>query len=376
MRKALLGAVILSLCVTMAAQAQDIDDRVSTSEKGTLLFYPKVEIRWDDQGNLLQDTIITLANDWPANTKVLLYFVSETCTWVDNDIYITMNEPCFWAASTGLPKGVSPWTVLGEPYPDPEGSGDMIMRGYVVAWAVDAINREVCWNHLYGGATLINYANGYAWEYSAYAFQALPGGDVDCPPGALLPAPYGELNLNGIEFDYAFRNLLFTFFAPGTDALSIPGYDVGVETDLTLMIACQDLRQDNYGPYCTKANFEIWNENEVSFSGMHLCFCKWYQVLLSTLGGHFLVENLQTDLGRARVTGIQSIVCPASQDFPLLGVIAKFMTVGSDMAASGTHLVGAGIFDQGCQVLYDTTDFPPPQPQGQAPISRNATANR
>ena len=51
-------------------------ERVSASIKGSLLVYPKVEIRWDADGNVTQDTFITLLNDSPSDVAVQLYFVN------------------------------------------------------------------------------------------------------------------------------------------------------------------------------------------------------------------------------------------------------------------------------------------------------------
>lgn len=355
MRKLVSGALTLAIfagLVTTSAAAV-AQNRASATEKGSVLVFPKVELRWASDGQLRQDTIIQISNDWPEDTKVLLYFVSETCTWVDNDIVLTMNEPAYWSVASGMPKGVSPWTVLGNAYPDPEGSGDLVMRGYVIAFAVNNVNVEVAWNHLYGSATLINYACGYAWEYNAYAFQALAA----VATGTVTGTP-GVLNLNGTEFDYGFEKLLFNFFASGSGALSAPGYQATVDTDLTLLVLRQDLRQETVGPYITKAKFEIWNENEVSFSGLDYCVNKWAQTLLSSIGSHFLVENLQTDAGRARISSMASpVVCPDSTDQALLGVVAKMIDINGSMVAAGTNMVGAGV--EAATIEYDPTTLPP-----------------
>ncbi|MGE0482373.1 MAG: HYR domain-containing protein, partial [Phycisphaerae bacterium] len=41
-------------------------ERATPSQKGSLLIYPKVEVRYDDQGNVLADTYISILNDYPA----------------------------------------------------------------------------------------------------------------------------------------------------------------------------------------------------------------------------------------------------------------------------------------------------------------------
>jgi hypothetical protein len=42
-----------------------------------VLVFSKVELRWDANGALIQDTFIDLTNDFPAATRVQLYFVQR-----------------------------------------------------------------------------------------------------------------------------------------------------------------------------------------------------------------------------------------------------------------------------------------------------------
>jgi titin len=103
-------------------------DRVSGTEKGSLFFFAKVEIRWNTLGEVVQDTFLSLTNDHPEDVRVQMYFVNGdpplledpdglACfhpgwNWVDVGITLTGNEPAYWSALTGQPKGVSPFTVL------------------------------------------------------------------------------------------------------------------------------------------------------------------------------------------------------------------------------------------------------------------------
>jgi len=327
---------------------------VSATEKGSILIFPKVEIRYNANGELVQDTFIQISNDFTEPRMVVLYFVSENCTNVDNDIVLTQNEPAYWSAATGLPKGVSPWGVLGQPYPDPEGSTDLVARGYVIAIAADSLHRPVRWNHLTGVATIVNYRSGDAWEYNAYAFQALAGTNN----GQVLN-DQGVLRLDGQMYDSGFNRLLLEFIASGSTAFSGGGQVITHDTDLTLMILDQDLRQDYVGPFITLASFEIWNQNEVSFSGQRYCFTKWNQSLLSSKGGHFLVQNLQTNRGRARIDGVRSpVVCgPSSGAYSLLGLAAKVLRFANgDVATAGTNLVGVGT--ESATIRYDLWSEP------------------
>lgn len=352
--------VIGMLCLAVLVPGALAQDRTCSSVKGSLLVYPKVEVRWDAAGNLVQDTFITVNNDYPADVLIQAYFLSEPCNWFDNFFELTMNQPAYWAASSGLPLGVSPWDILGDPYPDPEGSGEFIIRGSILLWAVDADHREIRWNHLYGGAIIVNYNYNTAWEYNAYAFPAV----TTVPHGGLLYTPYGRLDLDGTEYVYGYAKLLMDFFAVGATAFSGGGDLITHDTDLTLFILSNDLRQDGAGPFRTKAYFELWNENELGISGTEYCVQKYNETLFSTVGGPLMVENLHTNMGRARITGVQSYWCDLPQrpstDQSLLGVQARILSF--DGGAPETDIAGSNLFGSGTQaatIWYDIPEVPP-----------------
>lgn len=360
MSRKLLVTLVAGLCVS-AAFAQD---RVSAVEKGSVLVFPKVEIRYDSAMNLIQDTFISLSNDFNQDVMAWVWFVSESCTRRGNDITLTQNEPCYWSLATGLPKGLAPFGNLGMPYPDPDGSGDLVLRGYIVVIAINPAHQQIRWNHLYGQATVVHYGLSEAWEYNAYAFQALQGSNGQAVGQA------GQIMLDGVQYDSGFNQLLLDYFASGSTAFSGGGRLVSHDTDLTLMILTQDLRQDHEGPFTTKAQFSIWNENEVSFAGQEYCFTKWDERLLSSQGGEFLVGILQTNKGRARIDGVASpVVCgDDSYDYSLLGVAAKVLTFdGSDIGMAGSNLFGTG-----SESAYIYFDIPgPPEEKG---LVTNGTA--
>jgi len=372
-RKFVLGLTLA--CLVVAPVMAQVPNRVSASEKGSLLVFNKVEIRWDATGTVIQDTFLDIANDYPADVLVQLYLVNGDpplaadpvtgerahpgCNWVDNLIELTGDEPAYWSALTGLPKGLSPFTVLDPAgpgqlpgRPDPEGSTERVLRGFVVAWAVNAENIEIRWNHLKGDVLIINYDLTAAWEYNAWAF-ATTAAAHGFPTGTP-----GVLNLDGIEYDFVFNMLLLDFYASGSTPFN--GQDIEVDTDLTLLPMIIDLRQDHEGPFFVKADFDVWNQNEVKFSGAEKCIICWDQALLSTypIPNHFLVENLGTNKGKARIDGVASTVCPDSIDAPLLGVAAKYLdfSQGSAFAIAGTTLVGEG-FQTGV-IRYDALGGP------------------
>jgi hypothetical protein len=296
--------------------------------------------------------------------------------WVDCQFCLTPDQPTYWSVATGLPAGCQPFSILdpntgmGPGRPDAATPGERHLRGFVYAWAVDQQGYAISWNHLSGGATLINYFNSDAWEYNAWAFQVNPS----ISHGARVPEA-GRIRMDGTVYDYGFDMLLMDFFASGSTALSSGANIVTSDTDLTLHPITADLRQDSFGPVTTKAEFAIWNEEEHRFSGTTRCITCWDQTLLSLYGGfnHFLVGNLQSDKGKARIDGVRSDVCDlncvregddrleinfildilgidhvCSYDASLLGVVAKvlaFSGASSGRATAGRNLVGMGTED-------------------------------
>jgi hypothetical protein len=404
-KKLVLGAVIAAVAVVAATPALAID-RVSASEKGSLLIFSKVDIRWDASGNVIQDTFVDITNDYPADVLVQMYFVNGTgcnyrenglfnaCNWVDVQVQLTQNEPTYWSALTGLPKGVSPFTILDPGNPpgelDPDGSGDYVLRGFIVAWAVNNVGDEIKWNHLKGDVTIVNYLNGAAWEYNAYAFQT--GTTYSTAANGTVLANPGQLLLNGLEYEPGFDLLLLDFYATGSTAFSGP-IPVTVDTDLTLFPIDMDLRQETTGPVTTKASFTVWNQNEAKLTGMDHCITCWDQSLVSTYGipNHFLLQNLQTNKGKAQIDGLASQLCnydydqgdglPIGQDprdvlsraSSLLGVAAKQLSFsrGAEYALAGTTLVGMGT--QSATIQADLLGAPPPEFKKQPGKVRAAT---
>jgi hypothetical protein len=319
-------AVISILTTASAASAQ--------TETGSLVIYPKVEIKWDAAGNVIQDTVLRITNGYFEEVNVQLYFVNGDeplpatlterahpgCNWAGCQIHLTRFQTTFWSALTGLP-GACPFTVLegGSPpgRPDPEHPGDRVLRGFIYAWAVDAFGREMNWNYLHGNATLLNSRDGAGWGYSAATFRALIGARGDT-----LPEP-GVLRLDGNEYTMPPNVLLFDFFAAGE--IDLGGFLQFIDTDLTLMPVTQDLRQETNGPITTKAHFDIINMDEVRFSGTTRCITCWDQTLIRNYSppNNFLLENIHTDVGTARIDGHGSPgVCEDSVSAALLGVAA------------------------------------------------------
>jgi hypothetical protein len=378
-------------------------DRVDATQKGAVLIFSKVELRWDASGLLVTDTFIQLTNDNNAGTYVQLYFINGDPPtpaipagypggperahpgWnrIDNTIYLTANQPSYWSALTGQPGAftgpVSPFTILdpgfppGRPDPDSAGMGggaptDRVLRGFIIAFAVNANGAEIKWNHLAGNTTLVDYRQATAWQYNAWSFQAI---DPMIQTGDPTGTP-GVINLNGVEFAQAFDQLLMNFQAVGSAGFSGPAHQVVSDTDLTLHLINTDVRQNGTGPRTTKVVFDVWNQNELKFSGAERCITCWLQRLLglwSPISNHFIRPNLQTNVGKARINGVASpVVCndPAypSTAEPLLGVIAtKLVFNGMQYAVAGTNVHGLGF--ESATIQFDLSS--PPLPANQWP---------
>ncbi|MBW7904198.1 MAG: hypothetical protein LC135_13320 [Phycisphaerae bacterium] len=221
-----------------------IDQVGSTAEKGSVLVYPKFEVKWDAGGNLVQDTFIQVGNDFTQGVDLLILYVNgngRLCNAERLDASLTQRQPAYWSVATGQPFGLAPVTLLdaakGEIDDDPLNPGGKVMRGYIVIYAINAEVKEINWNHLHGKATLVNYHLGAAWEYSPWAFRALTGNTGD-----VLLAPYGRLDFDGFEYDRAPDRLLFEFFAPGSQLKSKHNQiAIARDTDLTLIVLKRDL---------------------------------------------------------------------------------------------------------------------------------------
>ncbi len=423
LRKVMFGFLGLGFVLASTSFA---DNRTSTTKKGSVLIFSKVELKWDASGKLTQDTILTLVNDFTRDVRVKLYFINGDAPtdavyaddlqtilverahngWnqVDCSIELTENESTYLVMSNGV-GGCQRFTILdtGTPpgRPNFEADGGRVLRGYVIAFAVDQDQKEISYNHLSGHADLIQYGIRSAWEYQAAAFQAL-----NPSVGAFPDSNPGQLNLDGVEYDSAPNSLLFDFFAVGSTALSNGGVTVMLDTDLTLHPVSADMRQDSCGAITTKAHFDIWNANEDFRSGTTRCITCWDQTLLSAysvgngLDNNFILADLGTDKGKARIDGQASFECDNlfvppnlddailqwllqndrescvptvagegngnglshccrytindSQYAALLGVAAKVLTFSGGATGktwAGMNLVGAG--QEAAQILFD-----------------------
>ena len=137
------GSLGISLGIPWAS-ASATDGRVSATQKGSLLIFPDVEIKWafntvTQTFDVVQDTFLTMTNDFPDDVTLLLYYINgDPATFpivageppevierghpgwnhVDCEFVLTRNQPTYWSAATGLPAGCQPFSVL-DPGPPP-----------------------------------------------------------------------------------------------------------------------------------------------------------------------------------------------------------------------------------------------------------------
>jgi len=330
--------------------------------KGSLVIFSKIEVRWDADGNLLQDTFVSLTNDWIHPVRIVMYFVNGDepldatpderahpgWNTVRHVFTLTQNQPIAWSAVSGRPYNFPSWTALdpGTPpgRPAMDGTNERVLRGFIYAWAVEQVveedegngevlveERQIRWNHLSGSATLVYYTNGvYAWEYPACAAAV----KADVPHGSTFGTP-GILRLNGLEYCQAPADLLLNFLAVGSEAFSNQSLTLTADTDVTLHPVSVDLRPDlppsPDRPITTFARYQIWNENENKFSSGRCLTC-WDQSFLSMYDDIFFIEifdrtMLGTDAGKARIRGVGSPLCntedTTSRRAGLIGLYAR-----------------------------------------------------
>ncbi len=374
---------------TIASAAQNVGN---TSQKGSVLIFPKIDTTTDD--NNARDTIIQLSNDYPRGVMVKCYWVDSDQTIQDFMFLVTITQPVWFRASDGL--GTASYNLNDastNPMTVPPFFSNSV--GELKCWAVNFEGTsQINWNHLYGTATVLDYRNLTAYQYNSVNFTARGFAALGQEVGT-----GGDIVLSGanLAYDACPQYLIFNFFsfAP-TKEVAIDGEGQTVKfnkTDLTLVPCKQDLRQDRI-PTCTKAKFDIWNENETKYTGAYQCFKCWFEGYLNEIGTildpnsgratgfggeKFTFSGLHTLMGRMRATGVSSTVCAnifktpntvygpgadkckSQVTSPLLGITSTqiFFTGKSELtAATG---VGAGSGEVS-HILWDPQGLPPEAP--------------
>ncbi len=414
MRKNLFLAALLAgmtVAPAMAARVYDAAPAVNPNQKGSLLYWSDVEVKFSGAPGaevVTADTIIELTNDSNDATYVQLYLINGDCplaaevsqfpgqteiierahpgwNFVDVQIFLSPNKPTWWSAATGNNTNLLPGPFPGgdstqvppfgnldaDPAPvgNPAhfGTGRLdpdnriynltrrTVRGFIIGWAVEIGGCEIQHNHLSGSATKIDYLLGAAWEYDAFSYKRLSATAGVCDPS-------GTLALDGVEYDASPARLQINFFSVPSIIVA-GGLPVAVlDTDLTMHLAGADLRATGNGPATTWVQADIWNQNEDRFSGTARCLTCWDQTLLSDFMGvgvitanHFLRANIGTDKGKARLTGKGGVACLdcSTTDVTTDTVIA---TEEAILGVANKILVAAAVSHAGSNLTLHGTD--------------------
>lgn len=378
-------------------QPQAVFGRGRVGRKGAVLVFPKIEVRWADLNNdgsivwdeMVQDTFVQLSNDGPDATWVKLFMVNgdgpldepgvrrhRGWTYVNFTARLTRENAVYWSAFSGLPGfragnsgGVTPWRILdidqgiNPGRPDPLGSSDRVLRGYIIAWPITPNELPNFWNHMSGNVTVVNYANDFAYEYEPYAFQAIGTGPND--PNQPTTNNH-QLDFDGVMYEAAPGMLLLDFYADTEDpndfepqsneAFSLDNEAgrqvVTVKTELSLAVLSADFTLLTGAPTTTAGIFNVWNQNESRLSfDQPVCVTCWRSQYLRDILLQFRASILGTDRGKARIKARGGIACPDvtgdglnewADDTALLGVATKFLrfeAINRDEAAASPLVV-------------------------------------
>ena len=147
MKRRILGVLLAAaLFSSPAFGAQNV---ANTSQKGSLLIFPLIDVRTVDAAT----TIVDISNDANASVHLECSYINDKKGRVDFDFTLS-------------PKGSASWDVLthsGDLFPPPfptngtfpQGSTEV---GELICFAVDGPSaHQIRFNHLTGTATVVNF---------------------------------------------------------------------------------------------------------------------------------------------------------------------------------------------------------------------------
>ena len=363
MNSRIVGVILLTigLANSPALAAKNV---ANTSQKGSLLIYPAVDVNPDD----VSSTLIEISNDENSPIEIECYYVNEKKHRVDFGFALTAKQTASWDASSGS------GTIAAPPFP---GGGTFAPgnpnRGELICFAVDSnVANQVAFNHLTGTATIVRANDAgagqarHAFRYNAWAFAA-----EGAPPNYTVIGTPGHLQLSGggLGTYDACPQYNIASFMPG-EANRGSGSRLGVapaslytsQNALTIVSCNQDLRQD-FILHLTKLQFTVWNANGDSFTGSYACVDSVSQLGRSDVDVInaliFTRPTLRTDNARFQVQGVASTQCPGSENAGILSVLHSAVALGTDTELPiplrdqelGSDTQGAG-FEPGF-VLWD-----------------------
>jgi len=280
------------------------NDRLSSDEKGSLLIFSNVI------------GTVHVSNDYPANVALQAYVVDyDTCESYDMGFSLTANQiTAFSSADLSAPFG-----------------GDRPVSMYV--WAVNGDNAQIRWNHLSGG--VIGGTGGYA------ASRALTGNNGDTVGEA------GTINMDGAQYASPFDSVAYNFVADeGLLSIELLDRDFADKTDFEAN---------------TKIVAEIWNADEVKFSGTSRCvYCRDVSFLeewSDSAVNFFRRSSLGTDLGKARLSTEANMSCDIDVDEDGFAdiITAEHAFMAAPLFGNGSV---AGMGSRSATITYELTSEP------------------
>jgi hypothetical protein len=354
-------AIGVLLCGSSAFAAQNVGN---TSQKGSLLIFPNIDV---EPG---VDTIVRISNDANTGVDVTCYYINDRKGRRDFHFRLTRKQPIWFSVRNH--SGTFPVAQ----FPTDGTFPGNVNKGALLCWATDvALSTQISHNHLSGTATVV-YAEGAngtalqaAYTYPSWNFTARPG----TAAGAAVGTP-GRLDLTGADNAYdACPNYLIGHFSPRVAPVATgsgAGTEIVTENILSVLSCNQDLKQD-FTPHFTKLQFQVWNEQEVKFTGAYECSDghKWLPLHNGTDVGreNFHYSVVQSTAAQVKVKGVASTQCAPpvvprpSEASGLVGVLSTFLfsDATGDTALVGTTLNGAGV--QAGFILWDAQDAVVPE---------------
>ena len=331
---------LVGVALALACSASAAPNVINATQKGSLLVFPDIDVRGTTT------TLVRLSNDGtlPVDVK---------CIWMDGNknradflVRLTRTQPVWFDARTGAgTTRVNAFPAYASNgYDNPYLGGatrDPYFAGTLVCFAVDATEQnQVKWNHLSGSATVYDPARQTAYEYSAYAFFVQSGLDL-----APVGTP-GTLYLNSVDYDSCPLYQIGQLSPEGTVGGAAAAMFTVIRNRLAITGCTLELNQD-WLPIATKLQFDVWNADEVKFTGAFECADSWHETLLSDVDAapaNFARVNLGTDTARFRVQGVKSTQCQGSVAVGLLAVQSTTLDFAGREMRVGTGLTAAGKF--------------------------------
>lgn len=337
---------LLGVALAIAGTASAAPNVTNVTQKGSLLIFPDIRV---DAG---WNTLVRIQNDGSSDVDILCYWMDGNKNRVDIIFTLTRNQPFWFDAATGrgtnqvnrFPTG--PANGIDNPFLDLTGKG-AYQKGMLACWAVDqGAQNQVKWNHISGTATV--YGAVGAYEYNAYAFYVPTG--IDLQPVGVA----GTLNLNGVEYDSCPLYMIGQFSPAGAVAQAAP---LVVRNRLAVTGCTLALNQDATYTW-TKLQFDIWNGDEVKFTGAFECADSWHETefnvgtvtangLNSTVftdgidsaAQNFDLLTLGTYAARYRVQGVKSSQCDGTYTGVTAGGVTTAASPSRTIATSAVGLV-------------------------------------